>query len=148
MKTILLTILILLPLASFAGGKGEGTYSLLATMPVSPGPKVDCSVSILINYQTAEIKAVRLDNPGGKWDLRNFMYQPDVFRSYGRTFKLQELFPGVNIHAADTVEGRFAMDKTGRYLRVLLAGPDGHKLSARRPMDDFLTAGTKCLQKN
>ena len=148
MKTILTILLILAPLASFAGGKCEGTYSLLATMPVSPGDKVDCSVSILINYQKAEIKAVRLDKPGGKWDLRNFLYQPEVFRGYGRTFTLQELFPGVNIHAADTVEGRFLMDKTGRYLRVLLAGPDGHKLSARRPMDDLLAPGTKCLQKN
>ncbi len=156
MKLILLLIL-LVPNLSW------GDYTLLSSMTTSPGLKVNCSVSVLIDYTQSEIRVIRLQTAGGKPDLAAFLKEPEKYKNYGSRFPLGELFPGVNLEEVGTIDARFDLHEkkleknssssrttedssSGKTIKIVATPHKGRRLAARRDLASFLTAGDKCLQ--
>lgn len=122
-------------------------YTLLHSMTTSPKQDLKCNVSVLVDYETAEISIIRLESPGEKFDINNFQKRPKFYENYSRRYPLKDLFRGFDLASIKGVNAKFSFDK-GQTLEIIATSFGGQKARAKRNIADFLRPADKsCLLK-
>ncbi len=141
MKTLLgFTIFILSVHASAA-------QTLLYSLNTSPKENLNCSVSVLVDFDSAQMTVIRLEAPGSKYDINNFHKRPKYYDNYSRRYDLKKLFPNIDTHQIQTLNAKLTFTK-GQTLELVATLFEGQKYRAKRDIADFLRPAEKsCLLK-
>lgn len=141
MKTM---IFILTLVFSFSAHAGQ---TLLHSLVTSPKADLQCTVSIVVDYDAAEIFVVRLEAPGQKYDINNFQKRPKFYSHYSRRYPLNQLFPRMDLHQIKTLNAKISFEK-GQTLELVSTLFEGQKFRAQRDISDFFRPAEKsCLLK-
>lgn len=141
MKTLtFLTVLLL----SF---HAKAAQTLLHSMSTTPKENMTCNVSVLVDFDSAEMTVVRLEAPGQKYDINNFQKRPKFYDNYSRRYALSQLFPRIDTHQIKTLDTKFTFTN-GQTMEVVATLFEGRKFKAKRDIADFLRPAEKsCLLK-
>lgn len=130
-------------------GSAAAELTLLSSFQTSPKPQLKCQVSVLVDFETAQLSVVRLAGRGQPHDINAFHKKPDFYANYGLRFDLRKVFPGANLQALKTISARFDLAaEDGRRLILSATSHAGERLEARKDISALLApAQSTCLQK-